>query len=92
MPLAIVPRNSHVHGVSLSRFELPRFPMLYYIYPFRDKAAIRLHVRTCIVLLLAIIGAKLLVDSWYGADVEILGMGVLVLYGAYRLLLRWFGD
>jgi hypothetical protein len=79
-------------------------------YYFRDKAAIRLHLRTCTVLLLAIIGMKLIVDGLYGLDlsklrialnrdgimidggVEILGMGVLVLYGAYRLLLRWFGD
>jgi hypothetical protein len=79
-------------------------------YYFRDRAAIRLHLRTCTVLLLAIIGLKLVVDGWYGLDlsklriafdrdsvaidggVEILGMGLLVLYGAYRLLLRWFGD
>jgi hypothetical protein len=79
-------------------------------YYFRDKAAIRLHLRTCTVLLLAIIGMKRLVDSWNGLDfsklrialyrdgiaidggLEILGMGVLVLYGAYRLLLRWFGG
>jgi hypothetical protein len=84
--------------------------MFYFIYPFRDKAAIRLHVRTCTVLLLAIIGMKLIVDGWYALDlsklriglgrdaitidggVETLGMGVLMLYGAYRLLLRWFGD
>ena len=84
--------------------------MFYFIYPFRDKAAIRLHVRTCIVLLLAIIGMMVTVNGWYRLDlsklrialdrdgiaidggVEILGMGVLVLYGAYRLLLRWFGD
>jgi hypothetical protein len=84
--------------------------MFYFIYPFRDKAAIRLHVRTCTVLLLAIIGMMVTVNGWYRLDlsklpialnrdgiaiddgVEILGMGVLVLYGAYRLLLRWFGD
>jgi hypothetical protein len=59
------PRNSHVHGVSLSRFELPRFPMFYFIYPFRDKAAIRLHVRTCTVLLLVIIGMMVTVSGWY---------------------------
>jgi hypothetical protein len=79
-------------------------------YYFRDKAAIRLHLRTCTVLLLAIIGIMVIVDGWYRLDlsklrialnrdgiaidggVEVLGMGVLVLYGAYRLLLRWFGD
>jgi hypothetical protein len=61
-------------------------------YLFRDKAAIRLHLRTCTVLLLAIIGTKLVVDGSYALDLETLGVGVLMLYGAYRLLLRWFGD
>jgi hypothetical protein len=78
-------------------------------YYFRDKAAIRLYLRMCTVLLLAIIGMKLIVDDRYGLDlskpgialdgdgiaidgVETLGKGVLVLYGAFRLLLRWFGD
>lgn len=79
-------------------------------YYFRDKAAIRLHLRTCTVMLLAIIGMMVMVDGCYRLDlsklriafdrdgvaidggVEILGMGVLVLYGAYRLLLRWFGE
>jgi hypothetical protein len=79
-------------------------------YYFRDRAAIRLHLRTCTVLLLAIIGMKLLVDAWNGLDwsklrialnrdgiaidggVEEWGVAALVLYGAYRLLLRWFGD
>ena len=37
--------------------------MFYFIYPFRDKSAIHLHVRTCTVLLLAIIGMKLMVDG-----------------------------
>jgi hypothetical protein len=87
---APMPPNGHVHGVSLSRFDWPRFPMNWYL--FRDKAAIRLHLRTCTVLLLAIIGTKLVVDGSYALDLETVGMGVLVLYGAYRLLLRWFGD
>lgn len=84
--------------------------MFYFIYPFRDKAAIRLHVKTCTVLLLAIIGMMIVVNGWSMLDlnklrialngdgiaidggVAELGMGMLVLYGAYRLLLRWFGD
>jgi hypothetical protein len=106
--VAILPRNSHVHGVSLGRFELPGFPMNWYY--FRDKAAVRLHLRTCTVMLLAIVGIMIVVDGCYRLDlsklrialdrdgiaidggVEILAMGMLVLYGAYRLLLRWFGD
>jgi hypothetical protein len=76
-------------------------------YYFRDKAAIRLHLRTCTVLLLAVNGMKLIVDGRYGLDLSKLRiatasrlmaawkhwwMGVLVVYGAYRLLLVRFGD
>jgi hypothetical protein len=39
-------------------------------YYFRDKAAIRLHLRTCTVLLLAIIGMKLIVNDRYGLDLS----------------------
>jgi hypothetical protein len=75
---------------------------------YLDWKAVRLHLRTCTVIILALVGAQEIFEGWRMMDLSKLGvivepgyiridggigelgMGILVLYGAWFLFRRWF--